>query len=133
MNTPSTEWPSSLTDDELDELDRYLRGHADEGRLLLDGVHGMLSAIARIAQLPAATVATVFPDRDLVLPVAVPTRTRWRQGAFGVLPRVTKPHASPRLSQSSRHEPREPVQHLSRLALEIRIAVPPPRGSFDPV
>jgi uncharacterized protein len=46
MNTPSTEWPSSLTDEELDELDRYLRGHADEGRLLLDGVHGMLSAIA---------------------------------------------------------------------------------------
>ncbi|NUO71763.1 MAG: YecA family protein [Frateuria sp.] len=46
MNTPSTEWPSSLTDEELDELDRYLRGHAEEGRLLLDGVHGMLSAIA---------------------------------------------------------------------------------------
>src|SRR3569833_1056214 len=46
MNSTSTEWPSSLTDEELDELDRYLRGHADEGRLLLDGVHGMLSAIA---------------------------------------------------------------------------------------
>jgi uncharacterized protein len=45
-STPPEEWPSSLTDEELDELDRYLRGHADEGRLLLDGVHGMLSAIA---------------------------------------------------------------------------------------
>jgi uncharacterized protein len=46
MNSPPTEWPSSLTDEELDELDRYLRSHADEGRLLLDGVHGMLSALA---------------------------------------------------------------------------------------
>jgi uncharacterized protein len=46
MKSPPTEWPSSLTDEELDELDRYLRGHADEGRLLLDGVHGMLSALA---------------------------------------------------------------------------------------
>jgi uncharacterized protein len=46
MNNPPTEWPSSLTDEELDELDRYLRTHADDGRLLLDGVHGMLSAIA---------------------------------------------------------------------------------------
>lgn len=43
--TPPDEWPSSLTDEELDELDRYLRAHAEEGRLLLDGVHGMLSAI----------------------------------------------------------------------------------------
>jgi uncharacterized protein len=43
-----TDWPSSLTDDELDELDHYLRAHAQEGdgRLLLDGVHGMLSALA---------------------------------------------------------------------------------------
>ena len=45
-STPPEEWPSSLTDEELDELDRYLRAHGDEGRLLLDGVHGMLSAIA---------------------------------------------------------------------------------------
>lgn len=43
-----TDWPSSLDDNELDELDRYLRAHAQEGdgRLLLDGVHGMLSALA---------------------------------------------------------------------------------------
>ena len=43
-----TDWPSSLDDNELDELDRYLRADAQEGdgRLLLDGVHGMLSALA---------------------------------------------------------------------------------------
>ncbi len=41
-----TEWPSSLDDNELDELDRYLRAHTGEGDLLLDGVHGLLSALA---------------------------------------------------------------------------------------
>ncbi len=41
-----TEWPSSLDDNELDELDRYLRAHTAEGDLLLDGVHGLLSALA---------------------------------------------------------------------------------------
>ncbi|MGO4502297.1 MULTISPECIES: YecA/YgfB family protein [unclassified Dyella] len=46
MNTPKTEWPSSLGDDELDELDQYLRGHVGEDDLLLDGVHGLLSALA---------------------------------------------------------------------------------------
>lgn len=46
MNTSKTDWPSSLTDEELDELDRYLRTHAGDGDLLLDGVHGMLSALA---------------------------------------------------------------------------------------
>ncbi|HEX7732910.1 MAG TPA: YecA family protein [Rhodanobacter sp.] len=47
-NTSKTDWPSSLTDNELDELDRYLRAHVSEGdgRLLLDGVHGLLSALA---------------------------------------------------------------------------------------
>jgi uncharacterized protein len=46
--TDKADWPSSLDDNELDELDRYLRAHAREGdgRLLLDGVHGMLSALA---------------------------------------------------------------------------------------
>ena len=43
---PKSDWPSSLDDDELEELDRYLRAHANEGDLLLDGVHGMLSALA---------------------------------------------------------------------------------------
>jgi uncharacterized protein len=46
MNTPKKDWPSSLDDNELDELDRYLRVHANDGDLLLDGVHGMLSALA---------------------------------------------------------------------------------------
>lgn len=44
--TAKTEWPSSLDDNELDELDRYLRAHTREGDLLLDGVHGLLSALA---------------------------------------------------------------------------------------
>ncbi|MEO9077682.1 MAG: YecA family protein [Rhodanobacter sp.] len=43
--TTKTEWPSSLDDSELDELDRYLRAHTAEGDLLLDGVHGLLSAL----------------------------------------------------------------------------------------
>jgi uncharacterized protein len=44
--TAKNEWPSSLDDKELDELDRYLRAHTGEGDLLLDGVHGLLSALA---------------------------------------------------------------------------------------
>ncbi|WP_426701417.1 YecA family protein [Rhodanobacter sp. Col0626] len=44
--TEKAEWPSSLDDNELDELDRYLRAHTGEGDLLLDGVHGLLSALA---------------------------------------------------------------------------------------
>ncbi|HXP00707.1 MAG TPA: YecA family protein [Luteibacter sp.] len=46
MNTPKSEWPSSLDDKELEELDVYLRAHGNEGDLMLDGVHGLLSAIA---------------------------------------------------------------------------------------
>ncbi|WP_233840287.1 YecA family protein [Dyella sp. 2HG41-7] len=48
-NSPTkTDWPSSLDDAELDELDTYLRAHTQEqdGHLLLDGVHGLLSALA---------------------------------------------------------------------------------------
>lgn len=54
MNTPKTEWPSSLDDNELQELDKYLRAHAADGRLLLDGVHGLLSvlAISPLAVMP---------------------------------------------------------------------------------
>ncbi|MEO7067702.1 MAG: YecA family protein [Rhodanobacter sp.] len=44
--TAKTEWPTSLDDSELDELDRYLRAHTSEEDLLLDGVHGLLSALA---------------------------------------------------------------------------------------
>lgn len=45
MNSTPNEWPSSLDDRELDELDRYLRAHAHDEHLLLDGVHGLLSAL----------------------------------------------------------------------------------------
>ena len=46
MSTTPNDWPSSLDDSELDELDRYLRAHAEGDHLLLDGVHGLLSALA---------------------------------------------------------------------------------------
>ena len=46
MTTSTTDWPSSLDDNELDELDTYLRAHAQDGHLLLDGVHGLLSALS---------------------------------------------------------------------------------------
>lgn len=35
-----------LADTELDELDRFLRARADDNSLLLDGVHGLLTALA---------------------------------------------------------------------------------------
>jgi uncharacterized protein len=44
--TTNTDWPTSLDDSELDELDNYLRANAQDGHLLLDGVHGLLSAIS---------------------------------------------------------------------------------------
>lgn len=56
--TAKTEWPSSLDDTELDELDRYLRAHTGEDALLLDGVHGLLSALA-VGPLP------ILPDEWL--------------------------------------------------------------------
>ena len=40
------EWPAALDDAELEELDLFLRSHAGEDALLLDGVHGLLSAVA---------------------------------------------------------------------------------------
>lgn len=39
------EWPMVLDDSELETLDQFLRAHAGEDGLLLDGVHGLLSAI----------------------------------------------------------------------------------------
>lgn len=41
-----SEWPASLADSELEELDQFLRAHAQEDHLLLDGVHGLLTALA---------------------------------------------------------------------------------------
>ena len=40
------DWPDVLEDRELEELDQFLRAHAGEDALLLDGVHGLLSANA---------------------------------------------------------------------------------------
>ncbi len=42
---PQTDWPSELDDVELEELDQFLRAHAGEDHLLLDGVHGLLTAV----------------------------------------------------------------------------------------
>jgi len=39
------DWPTELDDAELEELDQYLRSHAGEDHLLLDGVHGLLTAV----------------------------------------------------------------------------------------
>ncbi|WNL46283.1 YecA family protein [Dyella sp. BiH032] len=70
MNTTNPDWPSSLTDEELDELDRYLRAHSGDGDLLLDGVHGMLSAltVGPVKVLPEEWLPEVlhepFADED---------------------------------------------------------------------
>jgi uncharacterized protein len=39
-------WPASPDDTELEELDRFLRARAGDDDLLLDGVHGLLTALA---------------------------------------------------------------------------------------
>jgi uncharacterized protein len=39
------DWSPILDDGELEELDQFLRAHAGEDALLLDGVHGLLSAV----------------------------------------------------------------------------------------
>ena len=39
------DWEPTLADGELEELDQFLRAHAGEDALLLDGVHGLLSAV----------------------------------------------------------------------------------------
>ncbi len=48
----AADWPSSPSDSDLEELDRFLRTHAKEEDLLLDGVHGFLTALA-IGPTPA--------------------------------------------------------------------------------
>lgn len=40
------DWPASPSDTDLEELDQFLRAHAGEDDLLLDGVHGLLTALA---------------------------------------------------------------------------------------
>jgi uncharacterized protein len=48
MSTGQSEadWPVGIDDADLEQLDRFLRAHAGEDDLLLDGVHGLLTAIA---------------------------------------------------------------------------------------
>ena len=42
-----TDWPTSPSDEDLEALDQYLRGHGGgDDDLLLDGVHGLLTALA---------------------------------------------------------------------------------------
>lgn len=48
----AADWPSSPSDNDLEELDRFLRAHAGDEDLLLDGVHGFLTALA-IGPAPA--------------------------------------------------------------------------------
>jgi uncharacterized protein len=43
--TRPPDWEPTLEDGELEELDQFLRAHAGEEALLLDGVHGLLSAV----------------------------------------------------------------------------------------
>lgn len=64
MTTSKTDWPSSLDDNELDELDTYLRAHAQDGHLLLDGVHGLLSALSvgPVQVLPEEWLPEVLHD-----------------------------------------------------------------------
>jgi uncharacterized protein len=44
-DVPDSPWPPQLDDADLERLDRVLRAHAGEDDLLLDGVHGLLTAI----------------------------------------------------------------------------------------
>ena len=39
------EWPDAIDDADLEVLDKFLRAHAGDDDLLLDGVHGLLTAI----------------------------------------------------------------------------------------
>jgi uncharacterized protein len=49
----TTRWPTALDEADLEALDHFLRAHAGEDDLLLDGVHGLLTAIG-IGPKPAA-------------------------------------------------------------------------------
>ncbi|MBA8885192.1 YecA family protein [Dokdonella fugitiva] len=48
----TADWMVSPSDNELEELDRFLRAHAGDEDMLLDGVHGFLTALA-IGPVPA--------------------------------------------------------------------------------
>ena len=57
-------WPATLDDADLELLDRFLRAHAGEDALLLDGVHGLLSAltIGPLRVTPDAWLPEVLHD-----------------------------------------------------------------------
>ncbi len=64
-------WPAPLDDADLEALDRFLRAHGGEDDLLLDGVHGLLTAISigpQSAALPDEWLPEVlhepFADED---------------------------------------------------------------------
>ncbi|HEY0231075.1 MAG TPA: YecA family protein [Dokdonella sp.] len=42
----AADWQTSPSDSELEELDQFLRAHGSDEDLLLDGVHGFLTALA---------------------------------------------------------------------------------------
>jgi uncharacterized protein len=42
----ANDWLTSPSDTDLEELDQYLRAHASDEDMLLDGVHGFLTALA---------------------------------------------------------------------------------------
>ena len=48
----AADWMVSPSDSELEELDKFLRAHAGDEDMLLDGVHGFLTALA-IGPVPA--------------------------------------------------------------------------------
>ena len=48
----AADWPVSPSDEDLEELDQFLRGRSGDEDLLLDGVHGFLTALA-IGPVPA--------------------------------------------------------------------------------
>lgn len=60
----SADWASSPSDEELEELDQFLRRHAREDDLLLDGVHGLLTALAigPVAATPDEWLPEVLHD-----------------------------------------------------------------------
>ena len=48
----ASDWPASPSDEDLEELDQFLRARSGDDDLLLDGVHGFLTALA-IGPVPA--------------------------------------------------------------------------------
>ena len=54
----AADWPTSPSDEDLEELDKFLRSHGGDDDLLLDGVHGLLTALA-IGPAPATCASSI--------------------------------------------------------------------------